>query len=491
MKSFFTGKIILSLLVIIGCTNIAYNQKYDANWVFGDSAGLKFLDGGVTQPFSSSIHSFESSASISDSLGNILFYSDAISIWNSNNEIMENGTELFSNLLSYEENTSCTQGSLILPIPGKMNEYYVFSLSPFNYGPGLSYAIVDINLNGGLGKVISKNNIILEGNLTEKMVAIKHGNGRDWWLILHELLTDKFFKFLITPDGIIEMNFQNIGSIYNFNAYSNIFGQLSVSENGTKICAGSANITDLFDFDRCSGELNNWISFDPPLIEDYLAYASCFSETNKFLYLNIGFKWLYQLDVDPDSPDFGIWNLIYELDNTFEYKIGQLQMGPDKKIYAPISYVTSEEIYTSLNMNLSIINSPDFGGVSCNFDTATINLGGFRAFAGLPNMPNYNLGALVASDCDTITTSIPEISNINYFSISPNPARNEIYIKTNNFESDLFDISIINPLGAQVIYKNGRQLNVPIDISKLQPGIYLVQLFQNNYLVGVEKLVVY
>ena len=189
MKSFFTGKIILSLLVIIGCTNIAYNQKYDANWVFGDSAGLKFLDGGVTQPFSSSIHSFESSASISDSLGNILFYSDAISIWNSNNEIMENGTELFSNLLSYEENTSCTQGSLILPIPGKMNEYYVFSLSPFNYGPGLSYAIVDINLNGGLGKVISKNNIILEGNLTEKMVAIKHGNGRDWWLILHELLT--------------------------------------------------------------------------------------------------------------------------------------------------------------------------------------------------------------------------------------------------------------------------------------------------------------
>lgn len=56
-----------------------------------------------------------------------------------------------------------------------------------------------------------------------------------------------------------------------------------------------------------------------------------FSETNKFLYLNIGFKWLYQLDVDPDSPDFGIWNLIYELDNTFEYKIGQLQMGPDKK----------------------------------------------------------------------------------------------------------------------------------------------------------------
>ncbi len=42
---------LIILLVIFGCANNAYNQKYDVNWVFGDSAGLKFLEDGVTAPF--------------------------------------------------------------------------------------------------------------------------------------------------------------------------------------------------------------------------------------------------------------------------------------------------------------------------------------------------------------------------------------------------------------------------------------------------------
>ena len=411
-------------------------------------------------------------------------------MWNSNNEVMENGNELFSNILSYEENTSCTQGSLILPIPGKTNEYYVFSLSPFNYGPGLSYAIVDINLNGGLGKVISKYNILLEGNLTEKMVAIKHGNGRDWWLLLHELLTDKFYKFLITPDGIIEMNFQNNGSVYNFNAWSNIFGQLCVSEDGTKICAGSANIVDLFDFDRCSGELINWVPFNPPLIEDYLTYAACFLETNNFLYLNFDLKLLYQLNVDSDSPDYGFWHLIYELDNTVEYSLGQLQFGPDKKIYVPISYVTMEEVYSGFNMNLSIINSPDFEGLSCNFDTATINLGATRSFIGLPNMPNYNLGVLVGSECDTITSAITYPEKLNTFSIFPNPVANEIFIKCDNCEGQFFDLTILNTIGEQVLFERNININQPIDISKLNPGVYPLNLYSNANIIFTDNLII-
>ncbi len=187
---------------------------------------------------------------------------------------MDNGDSLFDNSLSYFENTSCTQGSLIIKIPNSNYLYYVFSLSPFNYGPGLSYGVVDISYNSGLGKVISKHNLLLQGDLTEKLTAVKHANGRDWWLLGHKLVSDEFYKFLITPDTIEGPFYQSIGSTYDYNSWANIFGELTPSKEGDKLFAVSYKILDYFDFDRCNGEISNWQNFTPPFIdEDWTGYS--------------------------------------------------------------------------------------------------------------------------------------------------------------------------------------------------------------------------
>ena len=34
------------------------------------------------------------------------------------------------------------------------------------------------------------------------LTAVKHGNGRDWWLFAHKDFSSLMFKFLITPNGI-------------------------------------------------------------------------------------------------------------------------------------------------------------------------------------------------------------------------------------------------------------------------------------------------
>lgn len=59
-----------------------------------------------------------------------------------------------------------------------------------------------MNLNGGLGSVISKNYILINDSMNVgKIAACKHGNGRDWWIVIHRVNTNRFFKFLLTPYG--------------------------------------------------------------------------------------------------------------------------------------------------------------------------------------------------------------------------------------------------------------------------------------------------
>ncbi len=66
------------LIIYLACIFIAgkvFPQSYDNNWVFGDSCGLNFSSG---EPafFETVIESFEACASVSDSLGNLLFYTN-------------------------------------------------------------------------------------------------------------------------------------------------------------------------------------------------------------------------------------------------------------------------------------------------------------------------------------------------------------------------------------------------------------------------------
>src|SRR5258706_8616392 len=108
-------KLLRSFLIIIFC-NPAFSQaqKQDYNWCFGDSCGIHFTDSSATffvsalsyDPLDSM--ALESCASISDTSGNLLFYTSGSIVWNKNHQVMPNGTGLL------EENT-VTQGALILP----------------------------------------------------------------------------------------------------------------------------------------------------------------------------------------------------------------------------------------------------------------------------------------------------------------------------------------------------------------------------------------
>ncbi|MBK7965933.1 MAG: hypothetical protein IPK10_12055 [Bacteroidetes bacterium] len=64
--------------------------------------------------------------------------------------------------------------------------------------------------------------------------------------------------------------------------------------------------------------------------------------------------------------------------------------------------------------NLSVINQPDSLGAACAFQPFSFYLGGARTYYGLPNNPDYELGAWVGSSCDTLSVGL-----------SPNPSPEE------------------------------------------------------------------
>jgi hypothetical protein len=151
------------------------------------------------------------------------------------------------------------------------------------------------------------------------------------------------------------------------------------------------------------------------------------------------------------------------------YNLSQIQNGPDGKIYVDLGYWwLPDTTHGLMNMNLSVINDPDQLGLSCDFDTATISLGGNWACYGLPNSPYYNMPAI---SCIDTTLGITQYDNAGQFQFFPNPAEDRIYFSESVYV-ELTDLSGKRILEA----KNCETLN----IADLAPGIYFINFYSGN-----------
>ena len=109
---------------------ISYSQGQSDNWYFGFGAGVHFnLDGTVDALSNGQLNTFEGCATISDSQGNLLFYTDGRTVYDRQHNIMVNGRNLFGQ-------PSSTQSVIIVPKPESPNIYYIITR-------GLSKFIVD------------------------------------------------------------------------------------------------------------------------------------------------------------------------------------------------------------------------------------------------------------------------------------------------------------------------------------------------------------
>ena len=167
------------LLILLLTSTILYAQKEGNIWYFGRRAGLDFNSGAPVPLTDGIMNTLEGCSAISNDMGNLLFYTDGVSVWNKNHIRMPNGFGL-------NGHPSSTQSALIVQDPGNSDRYYIFTVpaqqNHYGFSRPLSfyYNIVDMTLAGGLGDITIKN-MLLMNKVTEKLTAVRHANGHDIW----------------------------------------------------------------------------------------------------------------------------------------------------------------------------------------------------------------------------------------------------------------------------------------------------------------------
>jgi hypothetical protein len=202
----------------------AAQGKHDNVWLFGRGSndpsshlGGTMLDFSGGEPEATFFplppkFDFQTSCSFSDSEGKLLLYANGCKIVNADHEVIANGDGLGAGASrSYfcEQSpyyASLGQSDIFLPKPGRPDRcYYLHSMYDLNLDRSyLLYTEIDLSANGGKGAVTeTKNRLLRVGTNDEGYCsAVRHGNGRDWWVVSLERGANRYDLYLVSPEGI-------------------------------------------------------------------------------------------------------------------------------------------------------------------------------------------------------------------------------------------------------------------------------------------------
>ena len=185
---------IVSLFFILFIVANAHAQTPADWWYFGNQAGLHFEAGGPVADPNGVLSTSEGCASISDAGGNLLFYTDGISVFDATHTLMPNGGGLLGN-------SSSTQSAIVIPRPQSNTQFYIFTVDDGAGVDGMKYTKVDMTLNGGLGDVVtSEKNISLVTPTAEKVASLKKPNG--YWVVTMKIPSDTVYAYEVTSAGV-------------------------------------------------------------------------------------------------------------------------------------------------------------------------------------------------------------------------------------------------------------------------------------------------
>ena len=324
----------------------------------------------------------EASSVICDSEGNLLFYTNGEKLWDRSHQVMPHGDNLMGHF-------SSSQGALIVPQPESSRYFYVFTTDNAVLGSnvlenGFRYSVVDMCLNDSLGDIVTeKKNILLLDTVAEKLSAVRHANGTDYWVIVHKYFSDAFYAYHLTSSGIEESVISKVGSLHPhplaFQGFNGAVGQLKFSPEGKMLAivtaGGGYNIAELFNFDNATGLVSNCINLIRDS-ENQQCYGLSFSPDNSKLYMSCvsgSSDRLHQFNLvaGNGSPD-----AIIASKTTISYAAFGLQLANNGKIYVS----RSQTIHY-----LDVIHEPNNLGFACNLEDSAIYLQGRIASMGLPN----------------------------------------------------------------------------------------------------------
>lgn len=401
------NKYIFSFVALL-YTGSMFSQANDHTWYLGYSDGpskVTFTDGrfSVFSDTSFMGRFFDNNAVISDSSGNYLAAFNGIRIYDSEGKIMMNGDSIRNDTLPYlygYADDDLPQGSLFLPWPNHPDSLLLLYNSQGNAAwpdssdlasLNLFYAVIQKSGNNGRGGVVQRRGTVLNDSIQYgRLTAVKHANGRDWWILVNERYSNRFYRILFDPSGIHVLGTQMVPlSIIDG------MGQAAFSPDGhfyavkNSVGIHIGNSIDIFRFDRCSGYLTaqyqkHW--------DGSSRGGVAFSNNSRYLYVSHRLE-LFQYDLWSDNLDSSrVLVGVYEPVPGFSPTFYTMQLAPDQKIYM---------CSTNGQKTLHVIHHPDRPGADCGFQQRGIQLPVYN-FASLSYSPNFRLGPMDNSPCDSL-----------------------------------------------------------------------------------------
>lgn len=378
-------------------------------------------------------NSFTDVASVSDQNGQLQFYTDGETVRGKNHQLMPNGTHLYG---SGSGGTN-VQILAIVPKPGSTNLYYLFTesygffTSSSNGRAGVYYSVIDMNLNSGNGDVVSgqkniplkdHNGVLLDYPNTNtpfkyaRITTTLHFDGDKIWLVLlpvfynggGDIASRYIYSYLIcnsginnTPDGgnpspTVHSNVDNTN--YPGNFYSDSWGFIKISPNGTHLADATSRTVNLFDYNNQTGAaLFNKQIYNYLPSNAISGWGLEFSPNSQFVYFSVMNSIMQEKVNDDDGSTSRDMVYMYQRDimskNSQNHIIGQfpaisnntnssvpisttrgysLQRAVDNKIYVCVD--NTDITMGGANEWLGAIAQPNLAYPNCNFNQYEVNL---------------------------------------------------------------------------------------------------------------------
>ncbi|MBP6185631.1 MAG: hypothetical protein KA479_11870 [Saprospiraceae bacterium] len=482
----------LTGLLVFFLFSISYTQpSHDNHWIFGygnsttnERYGLTHIDFSNGHPeVTSLLRKFPMQPSgqvISDATGKLLLLSNGCRIINSEFNLLPHPNPAIPGILGLEFcdpyfSYPTAEGNFFLPLNDTLYYFVYKELSQTEYYTE-SYGYYKITINPEINfselREITSNQVYREG-----MTTVKHGNGRDYWILTPGIASNQYHRALATPDGIFDMGWIKSGIPFLLKAYN---GNMTFSRDGSMMARSDPfNGVHLYGFDRCQGTFTSYKRITPfKPFECEIAFCE-FSPNGKFLYVAFtGYiqneirSILYQLnlsELEPWATRLAVGEVTGGICSFGSPVYGPFVHGPDGKLY--------NFVYDNCDA-LHIIHHPNEKGIACDVEN-----GGLRTPSlyrlNMPIFPNSRLGRDYGSPCDTIGRN----NNHHELTATPNPATGSftasvrIPLQTSSYvHFALYDF--IGRLVDQVILPIDRNMDLQSHIfqtTHLSTGTYLLR----------------
>jgi Secretion system C-terminal sorting domain len=463
---------------------LIYNVTLDFN-----SDGIKIRDSIIQN----SLNMDYANSSICNQKGGLLFYTNGCSVADSSNHII-NGLEKINNGVFQDNLCENLGGSPfvntthILPMyPDSIFRLFYVQSKITATSQILGNKLLETKLrrdsNNHITPIYIDSLVFKDSIFVGNLASVRHANGQDWWLISPG--HPKGYNILLVTPTKIEKHKQYIG--HPTDRWDDSSGEACFSPDGS-IYARYTIRADLqiFDFDRCYGTLSNPLHI--PIVDaadTIFAAGLAFSPSGRFLYVS-STNYIYQFDMEAnDIAASKITVAVFDgfaFYDIFTTNFYQCELAPDNKIY--ISCPGGKEA-------LHVIEYPDSLGLACQVVQYKLILP-YPIAGGLPNFPNFHLGPLVGSGCDTIVfTEIKEVtageeSGLN-FVLYPNPTNDVLTIDLLENINSNAEYIIYNCMGNRVGGDNLKEKTTQISVGQLSAGIYNVVIRLPERIMAVKR----